>query len=146
MAERPTRCEQRDTDVYGRAVSICYSGSVDLSAAMVDAGLAIALTEFTPFYDARERRARDERIGLWSGEFQRLSAYRADNPARSVGKVREAPVARLMPAPRRSDVYFRGCNEARAAGAAPILRGQPGYRPGLDGDGDGIACEPYRQR
>ncbi|KQN24148.1 hypothetical protein ASF00_14900 [Sphingomonas sp. Leaf34] len=41
-------------------------------------------------------------------------------------------------------VYYSGCREARAAGAAPIYRGQPGYRPGMDGDNDGIACEPYR--
>lgn len=41
-------------------------------------------------------------------------------------------------------VYYAGCDEARAAGAAPIRRGQPGYRSGMDGDDDGIACEPYR--
>lgn len=41
-------------------------------------------------------------------------------------------------------VYYQGCDDARAAGAAPIHRGQPGYRDGMDGDGDGIACEPYR--
>lgn len=38
-------------------------------------------------------------------------------------------------------VYFPSCAAARAAGAAPILAGQPGYRPGLDRDGDGVACE-----
>lgn len=38
--------------------------------------------------------------------------------------------------------YFRNCNEARAAGVAPIYRGSPGYRSDLDGDSDGIACEP----
>ena len=43
-------------------------------------------------------------------------------------------------------VYYRNCDAARAAGAAPIYRGQPGYREGLDGDSDGIACEPYRGR
>ena len=43
-------------------------------------------------------------------------------------------------------VYFSGCNAARAAGAAPIYEGQPGYRPEMDGDSDGIACEPYRSR
>lgn len=43
-----------------------------------------------------------------------------------------------------SAVYYSGCREARAAGVAPIYRGQPGYREGMDGDGDGIACEPYR--
>ncbi len=29
----------------------------------------------------------------------------------------------------------------RAAGKAPLYRGQPGYAPKLDRDGDGIACE-----
>lgn len=41
-------------------------------------------------------------------------------------------------------VYYSGCEEARAAGAAPLHAGQPGYRKGMDGDGDGVACEPYR--
>jgi hypothetical protein len=29
----------------------------------------------------------------------------------------------------------------RAAGKAPLRRGDPGYRAGLDRDDDGIACE-----
>jgi len=41
---------------------------------------------------------------------------------------------------------FRNCAQARAAGAAPVLRGQPGYGPHLDADGDGVGCEPYRGR
>ena len=41
-------------------------------------------------------------------------------------------------------VYYKYCAHARAAGAAPIRRGQPGYGPHLDRDGDGIACEPYK--
>lgn len=39
------------------------------------------------------------------------------------------------------DVYYSNCAAARAAGAAPIRRDQPGYRSRLDGDGDGVACE-----
>jgi hypothetical protein len=39
--------------------------------------------------------------------------------------------------------YYSGCNEVRAAGKAPLYAGQPGYREGMDGDGDGIACEPH---
>lgn len=39
------------------------------------------------------------------------------------------------------DVYYKNCTAARNAGAAPILKGQPGYRPALDRDNDGIACE-----
>jgi len=41
---------------------------------------------------------------------------------------------------------FRNCAEARAAGAAPVRAGEPGYGPHLDRDGDGIGCEPYRGR
>jgi hypothetical protein len=37
--------------------------------------------------------------------------------------------------------YYRNCAAARAAGVAPLHRGDPGYRSGLDRDGDGIACE-----
>ncbi|USI79087.1 excalibur calcium-binding domain-containing protein [Sphingopyxis sp. USTB-05] len=46
-------------------------------------------------------------------------------------------------APQDGD-YWRGCDDARAAGTAPVYRGEPGYREGMDGDNDGIACEPYR--
>ncbi|KQN01773.1 hypothetical protein ASE82_14125 [Sphingomonas sp. Leaf230] len=42
-----------------------------------------------------------------------------------------------------SSVFYSGCRAVRAAGAAPLHRGQPGYRAGMDGDGDGIACENY---
>ena len=38
-------------------------------------------------------------------------------------------------------VYFARCADARAAGAAPIHEGEPGYAPHLDRDGDGVACE-----
>jgi len=39
--------------------------------------------------------------------------------------------------------YYPRCDAARAAGVAPIYSGEPGYRDEMDGDGDGIACEPY---
>ena len=48
-----------------------------------------------------------------------------------------------LPVSSASNVYYAGCDEARAAGAAPIYRDQPGYRPDMDGDDDGIACEPH---
>jgi Excalibur calcium-binding domain len=40
-------------------------------------------------------------------------------------------------------VHYSGCNEVRAAGKAPLTRGDPGYGEHMDGDNDGIACEPY---
>ncbi|MEV7777722.1 excalibur calcium-binding domain-containing protein [Kitasatospora sp. NPDC088351] len=65
--------------------------------------------------------------------------------------VAEAPRPAVTPAPETAPkseptaappaAYYKNCTEAKAAGAAPIYRGQPGYRPALDRDGDGIACE-----
>ncbi len=82
----------------------------------------------------------------------------ADEPAAEPAAppaVPAAPAAPAAPAPRLpasaqppagagapgGDVYFSRCVEARAAGMAPLYAGSPGYRPGLDGDGDGVACE-----
>lgn len=47
------------------------------------------------------------------------------------------------PAPAVDDgsAYYANCAAARAAGAAPLYQGQPGYRLKLDRDGDGVACE-----
>ena len=36
---------------------------------------------------------------------------------------------------------YENCTAARAAGAAPVYRGDPGYGPHLDRDNDGIGCE-----
>lgn len=35
------------------------------------------------------------------------------------------------------------CKEAWERGIAPIYRGDPNYTARMDGDDDGIACEPY---
>lgn len=52
-----------------------------------------------------------------------------------------APVSQTEePAPVRV-VYYKNCAAARAAGAAPVYRGQPGYASHLDRDNDGIGCE-----
>lgn len=62
-----------------------------------------------------------------------------------------ATSAPVEPAPKPSppavtssgggDIYYQNCTAVRAAGTAPLYRGQPGYRSALDRDGDGIACE-----
>ena len=42
--------------------------------------------------------------------------------------------------PKPPAVYYKNCGVALAEGAAPIQKGEPGYRTGLDPDGDGVAC------
>jgi hypothetical protein len=47
----------------------------------------------------------------------------------------------LILSPPAMALPFSNCDQAEAAGAAPIYAGQPGYSPKLDRDGDGVACE-----
>jgi hypothetical protein len=58
-------------------------------------------------------------------------------PAPAPAPVAPAPAAPAAPA----GAYYANCTAARAAGAAPLYAGQAGYRPALDRDSDGIACE-----
>lgn len=44
-------------------------------------------------------------------------------------------------APAQTSAYYQNCAAARAAGAAPVRAGDPGYGRHLDRDGDGIGCE-----
>lgn len=43
-------------------------------------------------------------------------------------------------APEPQKEFYANCKEAKAAGAAPMYEGDPGYRPELDRNHDGIAC------
>ena len=45
------------------------------------------------------------------------------------------------PVEQPAGAYYANCDAVRAAGAAPILAGQPGYSRKLDRDGDGVGCE-----
>lgn len=47
---------------------------------------------------------------------------------------------------RSVDQHYSGCDAARADGRANIPMSDPSYRSHMDGDGDGLACEPYRHR
>lgn len=52
-----------------------------------------------------------------------------------------APAPAPAPEPGGAGVSYANCAAARAAGAAPIMRGEPGYSSKLDRDNDGVACE-----
>jgi hypothetical protein len=85
------------------------------------------------------------------------TALTANARSRSYGLiVPAAPVAPLVtprqptttPSQPTGDVHYANCDAVRAAGAAPLYRGQPGYRSRLDRDRDGrdgIACENERR-
>ncbi len=150
VAGRQVSCIQRDRDDYGRAVATCAVGRIDLGAAMVGAGYAIAYRRYSDAYLADETRARALGIGLWASQFDDPAAWRIAHgdaePKPRVAADRPDDPGAWGVGVSSGVVYYRNCSEARAAGAAPLRRGEPGYRPEMDGDNDGVACEPYRGR
>ncbi len=53
-----------------------------------------------------------------------------------------APHVSSAPTPSGlGSVQYENCDAVRAAGAAPVRRGKPGYASHLDRDGDGIGCD-----
>lgn len=61
------------------------------------------------------------------------------SPEPTTAEPAPGPPAQPEPAPQQA--YYSSCRDAKAAGAAPLYRDDPGYRSGLDRDGDGVACE-----
>jgi len=66
------------------------------------------------------------------------------------GPASRSPAANYTPTPATSQrltrdqndsTHYANCSAARAAGAAPVRRGDPGYARHLDRDGDGVGCE-----
>ena len=55
IGERTVRCQERDTDRYGRVVAVCYVGSEDLDRWMVEQGWAVAFRKYSLPRTMRER-------------------------------------------------------------------------------------------
>lgn len=114
VGSRDVVCTRRDEDTYGRIVAVCRVGNVDLGAALVRAGLAVAYRRYSDDYVDEERQAQAARRGLWAGQFVAPEEYRRDEratpsaPAQiSRGNaVRAAP--RAAAASRRDGCYIKG--------------------------------------
>jgi endonuclease YncB( thermonuclease family) len=92
-------CRGQDTDDYGRLVAICTADRLDLAQVMVDAGLAVALPQFTDTYVLSEASVREQLMGIWGSTFATPTYYRSAHP-------REEPLRKVeeeapRPAPGR---------------------------------------------
>jgi len=85
-----------------------------------------------------QKRQADEQARKQQEEQKR----QADEQARKQQEEQKAQQAQTQPANGNTDsAYYKNCAAVRAAGKAPLHKGQPGYSSHLDRDGDGIACE-----
>jgi hypothetical protein len=102
----------------------------------VDVKAAYRLWVTQAEYDAIARTLND------CGATASVPAAAAPAPAPAPAPAAPAPAPAPPPAPAPSGgAYFANCAAARAAGAAPLYAGSPGYSSKLDRDSDGVACE-----
>ena len=92
----------------------------------------------------RSKRNDSWAYSLIVGGMALVAAYSVLNADKMPAAVRGAVSATRNTPP--AGAYYPNCDAARAAGVAPIYAGEPGYRDELDGDSDGVACEPYQGR
>ena len=88
---------------------------------------------------AEADRVAAEAAAAAQAEVDRQAAAQAESDRVAAAQAEAQRVA--ADAGASSSAYFANCTEARAAGAAPVLRGDPGYSSKLDRDGDGVGCE-----
>jgi endonuclease YncB( thermonuclease family) len=152
---------QDRTDRYGRTLAyLVRADGWDYSVEAARAGAARSYVyggRPVSRHDAiaaAEREARDADRGLWGppcdGNTTSVAtvtaAEAAPPPSAPPASSPAPPPAFLEPPagtvpPLSSSVYYGDCGDARAVGVAPLRVGEPGYRSGLDRDGDGVACE-----
>ncbi|MBP1156184.1 MULTISPECIES: thermonuclease family protein [unclassified Paenibacillus] len=126
-----------ERDRYGRILAYVYVNDRMFNEVLLEKGLA-RVSVFPPDVKHADRfreiqkEAQKAKLGIWSIE-DYVSDKGYDDST--------APVPTKPKASQNEDVYYAKCAEVRAAGKAPLHRGDPGYRSGLDRDGDGIACE-----
>uniref|UniRef100_UPI00355BF3C6 excalibur calcium-binding domain-containing protein n=2 Tax=Bacillaceae TaxID=186817 RepID=UPI00355BF3C6 len=92
---------------------------------------------------ARKQQEEQKRLADEQARKQQEEQKRqADEQARKQQEEQKAQQAQTQPASgNTSSAYYKNCAAVRAAGKAPLYKGQPGYDSHLDRDGDGVACE-----
>lgn len=73
VGERGIDCRLQGRDRFGRALGACRAGEVQLNAALVEAGWALA---HAPSLQPLEAAARQAQRGLWTGGFEPPAHWR----------------------------------------------------------------------
>ncbi|NUR99478.1 MAG: excalibur calcium-binding domain-containing protein [Kribbellaceae bacterium] len=101
--------------------------------APVTTSATVAPTVAPPTKPRVERTERPVRL-----EIRTPTPTPTPTPSQSTISTKPVP---STPAPTPTVVVYKTCAEVRAAGKAPLHRGDPGYSEALDRNGDGVACD-----
>lgn len=102
-----------------------------------DREITLTVTHDSAHAEASAKASASAAAAAEAAEKAAQEAQQAEEAAQEQAQEPEEPA---QPA-QKPQAYYRNCAEAKAAGAAPLYQGDPGYRSALDRDHDGIACE-----
>ena len=75
---KTVECTDEGKDLYGRTLSYCYVGTTNINRQMVRDGWAIGYDDFA----VEEWWAKQNKAGLWKGEFQKPAEWRKSRKKR----------------------------------------------------------------
>ena len=128
-----------DRDQYGRLLRYVVVDGVDAGGTLLMLGQAVPRYNSTDGYGRHPRE--DEYAAIAQPAITCPAPAPAPAPARP-GPGSPAPAPAPAPAPRPSSgATYQNCDAVRAAGAAPIFPGDPGFQSKFDRDNDGVGCE-----
>ena len=73
------KCTTTDIDIYNRYIAVCFVDNNNLNQLMVKNGWAVAYRYYSTDYIIEEKYARENKLGIWKGEFQKPYLYRKKN-------------------------------------------------------------------
>jgi len=76
IGDKIPECIVKDKDRYQRLVAECFIGKESLSRFMVREGYAVAYTQYSKDLMEDEKYAKENKLGIWSMNFQIPSEYR----------------------------------------------------------------------
>ncbi|MDQ0323826.1 endonuclease YncB(thermonuclease family) [Pararhizobium capsulatum DSM 1112] len=117
-------------DLYGRTLAKVFAGDTNVGTVLIKEGYAL------PYQPGAASKLN--RLQAWCGPSATL-----EDVWRGSVKPLTVVAARKKHSDEQGEVSrpFPNCAAARAAGAAPVYAGDPGYQPKLDRDHDGVGCE-----
>ena len=80
IGRKPVTCKVQDKlDRYKRYIGVCFLGEIDLNKWMVRSGYAVAYKRYSKNYVGDEKYAKENKLGIWKGSFDRPEKWRKLN-------------------------------------------------------------------
>ncbi|MEL7344082.1 MAG: thermonuclease family protein [Pseudomonadota bacterium] len=88
---RDVTCQPIAQDRYGRVIATCFTGGRDISAAMIDNGLAWAFLKYSDAYETHQLVSKEKAQGVFSDDYAAPWDFRERRWKAAQGQERDAP-------------------------------------------------------